>query len=88
MTNNNATGDFVISKQTFFWLMDTANGNGVNNQQFYIVNSVNLDIPILSMHTVAEAVVIIVSQYSMEVAQLLYTLELLVLEQEDQRRPH
>ena len=46
ITNNNATSDFVISKQTFFWLMDTANGNGVNNQQFYIVNQVNLNTPI------------------------------------------
>jgi hypothetical protein len=46
ITNNNVTSDFVISKQTFFWLMDTANGNGVNNQQFYIVNSTNLSTPI------------------------------------------
>ncbi len=46
ITNNNATSDFYISKQSFFWLEDTSNGNGVNNQPFYIVNSVNLSTPI------------------------------------------
>jgi len=46
ITNNNATSDFYISKQSFFWMMDTSNGNGVNNQAFYIINSVNLSTPI------------------------------------------
>ncbi len=41
ITNNNATSDFHISKQSFFWLDDTANGNGINSQQFYIIDSVN-----------------------------------------------
>lgn len=46
ITNNNATSDFYISKQTFFWLADTANGNGANKNIFYVVNSVNLSTPI------------------------------------------
>jgi hypothetical protein len=42
ITNNNATGDFYISKQSFFWFANTNQGNGHRNMEAYIVNSVGL----------------------------------------------
>ena len=42
ITNNNATSDFYLSQQSFFWFADTFNGQGQNHNAWYIVNSVNL----------------------------------------------
>ena len=42
ITNNNSTGDFYISKQTFFWFETVRNGNPASTNFAYVVNSVNL----------------------------------------------
>ncbi|MDE1829303.1 MAG: hypothetical protein KGI25_03165 [Thaumarchaeota archaeon] len=44
ITNNNATSDFYISQQSFFWLQDVSQGTPASNQ-YYIVNSVSLTSP-------------------------------------------
>lgn len=45
ITNNNATSDFYISAQTFFWAQDTKS-DALHINPYYIINSVNLSTPI------------------------------------------